>query len=293
MAEKPVRKKKFIRKLKKHYRLVIMNDDNFEIKASIKLTPLNVLFVVSSLSVLFAIIIISLLVFTPMKEYIMGENNENELRRDLIEMKFATDSLRDVIGQQEQYIDNVTRILRGDVDTSRTAFQQSKTTYDTIDLTQSSLEDSLLRMEMESMEGFGILATNEQRKITSIEEYYFFPPLKGIVTSEFNSDQNHYGIDIVAEENSSIKATLQGRVIFTGWTITDGYVIAIQHNTNVLSIYKHNSVLLKKVGNLVKAGDVIAIIGNSGELSQGPHLHFELWHDMIPVNPKTYINFNN
>jgi murein DD-endopeptidase MepM/ murein hydrolase activator NlpD len=112
-----------------------------------------------------------------------------------------------------------------------------------------------------------------------------------VITNEFNASQNHYGIDIVAKQNEAIKCVLDGTVILSNWTLETGYTIAIQHQQNIVSVYKHNSALLKKEGEFVKAGDPIAIVGQTGELTTGPHLHFELWSDGNPVNPKDYINF--
>ena len=119
----------------------------------------------------------------------------------------------------------------------------------------------------------------------------FFVPLKGVITNEFNPSQGHYGVDVVSKQNEAIKAVLDGTIILSNWTIETGYTIAIQHQENIISVYKHNSVLLKKVGEFVKAGDPVAIIGQTGELTSGPHLHFELWYDGNPVNPKEYIIF--
>ena len=118
-----------------------------------------------------------------------------------------------------------------------------------------------------------------------------FPPVKGYITQKYEPNKDHYGIDIVAKDKESVKSALDGTVIMADWTSETGYVIAVQHQYNLVSFYKHNSVLLKKVGNFVKAGDAIAIIGNSGEMSSGPHLHFELWKDGVPINPELYMVF--
>jgi murein DD-endopeptidase MepM/ murein hydrolase activator NlpD len=129
------------------------------------------------------------------------------------------------------------------------------------------------------------------KRKSSIGGALFFSPLKGVITNDFNNLNRHYGVDIVAGMNETIKAVLDGTVIFSNWTLETGYVIAIQHPQNIVSIYKHNSALLKKVGESVRAGDPIAIIGETGELSTGPHLHFELWNEGNPVNPRDYITF--
>jgi murein DD-endopeptidase MepM/ murein hydrolase activator NlpD len=126
----------------------------------------------------------------------------------------------------------------------------------------------------------------------SIADFYFFSPVKGTISSLFNPIANHFGVDISTPKNEPVKATLDGKVIFSDWTLETGNTITVQHSNNIISTYKHNSVLFKKVGNFVAAGEVIAIVGNTGELSNGPHLHFELWYNGIAVNPKDFINFN-
>jgi murein DD-endopeptidase MepM/ murein hydrolase activator NlpD len=151
-----------------------------------------------------------------------------------------------------------------------------------------SREDAELRKRIESLDQYSLAAGNQKSDMSSL---LFFPPLKGTVTNTFNPVKKHYGIDIVANANEPIKATLDGTVIFSNFTSETGHVIGIQHSGNVFSIYKHNSALLKKAGDSVKAGEVIAIIGNSGELSEGPHLHFEIWYNGNAVNPRKFVLF--
>lgn len=293
MSERKKKSHNFIKRLRKHYRLVIMNDDNFEIKTSLKLNPLNVLFIVSTLFVAFALIIILLMKFTPVKELFFGPDTTPEMRRQLVNVNSQVDSLQMVVYSQENFISSITSVLRGDIDTSRQSYSPEDVAYDSVNLGRISRQDSVLRQEYQEKRKYGILTTNRQDQVDAIEELHFFPPLQGIVTNEFDTEYNHYGIDIVAKDDSPVKSVLDGKVIFTGWTSEFGNIMAIQHIDNIVSIYKHNSVLLKKVGNFVQAGDVVALIGDTGEFSQGPHLHFELWHDMVPVNPLQYIVFNS
>jgi murein DD-endopeptidase MepM/ murein hydrolase activator NlpD len=135
------------------------------------------------------------------------------------------------------------------------------------------------------------LSLKANQTASGISGFLFFPPLKGTVTSRFDAPRKHFGIDIVSNANESIKATLDGTVLLSNFTSETGYVIALQHGNNLVSFYKHNSALLKKAGDFVKAGEVIAIIGSSGELSSGPHLHFELWYNGTPLDPLKYIAF--
>lgn len=292
MSERRKKQKKLINRLQRHYRLVVMNDDNFEIKSSIKLNPLNVLFVVSTLFVIYAFIIIGLLKIQPVQELFFGPDKGPELRREAVALNQTIDSLLFLEQQRSLYVDDIRRVLKGEIDTSRPAFNEGSASFDSIDLGANSVQDSLLRAEYERKQQIGIITTGEREVSNVMEEKYFQPPVNGIVTKQFDSEENHYGIDIVAKENEPIKATLEGKVIFTGWTSEFGHIIALQHSDNLVSLYKHNAVLLKKVGNFVTAGEVIALLGNSGELTQGPHLHFELWHEMVPINPLQYIVFN-
>ncbi len=293
MSERNNKPKNFIDRLRKHYRLVIMNDDNFEIKSSVKLNPLNLLFILSTLFVLFAFVILLLLQISPVRQLIFGEDQSPAIKRELIQMHSRVDSLRMAIEMQENYLESVRDVLSGNIDTSQPKMNIGQKEYDTIPLEERSIEDSLLRQEFEEKRKYALISGDQNRKFDEIEELYFFPPVDGIVTNVFEGEDYHYGIDVVSTEEAPVKAVLDGKVIFSAWTLEYGYVIAIQHIDNLISIYKHNSVLLKKVGNFVEAGDVIALIGDTGEYSEGPHLHFELWHKMIPINPLDYIVFNS
>ncbi|MEM9023193.1 MAG: M23 family metallopeptidase, partial [Bacteroidota bacterium] len=162
--------------------------------------------------------------------------------------------------------------------------------YDTIQL-RRSVEDSLLRDEIESLERFNLYETSGEGSSSDVNSFFFFTPLKGIVSAPFDARKGHHGVDVVAGENEAIKATLDGTVILATWTSETGHVIQVQHANNLVSIYKHNSVLLKKTNDKVKAGEAIAIIGESGENSTGPHLHFELWFNGQPIDPADYMVF--
>jgi murein DD-endopeptidase MepM/ murein hydrolase activator NlpD len=172
--------------------------------------------------------------------------------------------------------------------------ENKKTTgakYDTIHSLKKSSQDSMLRKEIESQDRYTLGVKDNSSFANNASGFLFFPPAKGTVTNRFDPVTKHYGIDIVANANEAVKSTLDGTVLIANFTSETGYVIGIQHSNNLLSFYKHNSSLLKKPGDFVKAGEVIAIIGNSGELSSGPHLHFELWYNGIALDPRKYISF--
>jgi murein DD-endopeptidase MepM/ murein hydrolase activator NlpD len=290
-----IKKEKWYYKLRDKYRLVILNDDTFEEKFSFRLSRLNVFITTGIIVIILIVLTIFLIAFTPLREYIPGYADVT-LSRRVNYLLMKTDSLEADARQKNVYIENISRIIEGRelLDDSASAPQPSQSeAYENINYTHSE-EDSVLRSEYESGTSYD-LYYNESEELSRVSpsrsNFTFFNPLKGIITSEFDLSLNHYGIDIVSKENDAVKATLEGTVMFADWTVETGYVISIQHRDNYISVYKHNSVLLKKTGNFVKAGEPIAIVGESGELTTGAHLHFELWYNGTPVNPLEYIAF--
>ncbi len=266
-----------------------MNDETFEEKVSITLSPLNVFVFTGTIIISLITFTIYVIAFTPLREYIPGYADVN-MQRKLITLSYKTDSLMKSMEVRDRYLVNLRNVINGAAG-SDSAFQNSELVrYDTIQFHSPSIADSMIRMEIESQDRF-TLAAGSAVPASSLSNFYFFTPLKGTVTSTFNSKTKHYGIDIVASPNEVIKSTLDGTVVLADWTSETGYVIAVQHTNNLFSVYKHNSALLKNSGDYVKAGEVVAIIGNSGELTTGPHLHFELWYNGSPVNPIDYMTF--
>ena len=291
VPENKVRRRKLIiDKLKHKYRLVFFNDNTFEEVWHLRLSLLNVLSVVGTVSVSLIIIVTLLIAFTPLREFIPGYPNE-DMRRTIVLNAMRLDSLQKQLQFRDQYFANLNTLISGREPIKYDNPQDSAKTYKNIIFTKS-VHDSLLRQRIEEEEqfNFSVAATNKAEN--KISDMHFFPPVKGIITNNYNAKENHFGIDIVGSPNEVVKATLDGTVIMASWTIETGYIIQIQHQNNIVSVYKHNANLLKKEGNQVKAGYAIAIIGNSGELSTGPHLHFELWYNGKPINPQDYIVFN-
>lgn len=288
MAKERKESNKVITKLRNKYRLVILNDDTFEEKLSFKLSRLNV-FVVSGLSGILLIAGTTLLIaFTPLREYIPGYSS-TKLKRDAIRLASVTDSIENQLAYNARYLENIQGVISGraPIDFSDSLVVDS---INQLDLEFSpSEEDSVLRKLVEEEERFNIPVENENR--LKLQSLNFFSPIKGLVTNTFNPEEDHLGVDVVAKENEVIKASQDGRVIFSEWTAETGYVLIIQHAEKFISVYKHNSALLKSQGEEVSAGEPIAFIGNSGELSSGPHLHFELWFNGYPVDPQEYILF--
>lgn len=283
-------------KLRKKYHLVVYNNETYEEKANFKFTLLAFLNIVVFSSVLLIVLVTYLIAFTPLREYIPGYTDVS-LNRRVYEMERRADSMELVFKQKDLYINNLKRIIMGDdfetdsVNSLLTA--SSNANFNNI-ADKKSKEDSLFRVEYESETRNNLF---KHEIISDIPAEYklvaFFSPMTGVVTSHFNREEKHFGIDIVADNNSVIKATSDGTVIYSDWTVENGYCIGIQHNGNLFSVYKHNAVLLKDDGDFVSAGEPIAIYGNSGSLSTGPHLHFEIWYNGTPLNPEDYISFES
>lgn len=282
-------KRNFFQKIRDKYRFSVYRDDSYEEVLNLRLSRLNVVAWGGIVTLLFLAIVISIIVYTPVREFIPGYPDENTIRNS-ISNKQRLDSLELELNRRDMYLDNINRIISGEEPESYTNMQDTNQDYTDIKFTRSS-EDSLMREYFREEEQFGIDKENNKETIGGISQMHFFSPVKGIITNSFNSIEDHYGTDIVAAANEVVKATLSGTIIMATWTLETGWVIQIQHDNNLISIYKHNAELLKRVGDFVVVGEAIAIIGNSGELTTGPHLHFELWYSGIPLDPEDYITF--
>ena len=283
-------------KEKKKLRDKLRKNDTYEEKIHFQFTLLNFFNILVFSSVLLIVLVTYLIAFTPLREYIPGYTDVS-LNRRVYEMEQRADSLETVFHQKDLYINNLKKIIMGEdfeSDSINSLLTKSSNTDFSNIKDKKSKEDSLFRVEYET-ETRNNLFKQEIIKDnpTKYKLVSFFSPMNGIVTSHFNREEKHYGVDLVAENNSVIKSTADGTVIYSDWTVENGYCIGIQHNGNMFSIYKHNAVLLKDDGDFVRAGDPIAIYGNSGSLSTGPHLHFELWYNGTPLNPEDYISFES
>ncbi|HQU99729.1 MAG: M23 family metallopeptidase [Bacteroidia bacterium] len=271
-------------------RLVIMKDETFEEKFALRLTPLKTFILVGVSLISLIILTTYIIAFTNLREYIPGYADVG-MKRNLIYLSLKTDSLTQKIIAQEQYISNLNEVINGKAGAYQGVDTNAKALYsDSLSLPKSAA-DSQLRQLIESQDQYDLDFISQQKHATGIAGFSYFTPVTGTITETFNPALKHFGIDVVAAPNEPVKSTLDGTVVFAGFTSATGYVIAVQHSGNLFSIYKHNAGLLKSVGDYVNAGDAIAIIGNSGELSQGPHLHFELWYNGSAVNPTDYMSF--
>jgi murein DD-endopeptidase MepM/ murein hydrolase activator NlpD len=278
----------FFRKLRHMYRLSIYRDETFEEVLNLRLSRLNVLAWGGPISLGLLIAVISIIVYTPVREFIPGYPDENTIRNS-VSNKQRLDSIEAELGRRDLYIDNLNRIISGQAPENYDNPGDTYRNYDNIQFTRSA-EDSMLRGKFQEQAKFD-LNQGGKNKVEGISQIHFFAPVKGLVTNSFDATDNHYGTDIVTNANEIVKATIEGTVVIASWTLETGWVIQIQHQSNLISIYKHNAELLKRVGDYVKVGEAIAVVGNSGELTTGPHLHFELWYNGIPLNPEDYISF--
>jgi murein DD-endopeptidase MepM/ murein hydrolase activator NlpD len=290
MAEpKHSRWKIFTDQLKNKYRLVILNDETFGETFSFRSSPLGLLILIGAITITMTTLVICIVAFTPLREYIPGYGNIAE-RKEILELSIKADSLEQTLASRDWYVSNLVNVLSDSLErkpekpVKDTSGKYKKTNI------KPSETDIQFRKEVESEPSTIQFAGNNYRK-SPLANYLFFSPVKGLVTTSFNSLEEHYGVDVVAKKDEFVKSTLDGTVIYAGFTPKDGYIIEVQHENNMMSIYKHNAGNLKKLGDRVKSGEPIAIIGNTGENSKGPHLHFELWHNGLPVNPEHFIAF--
>jgi len=276
-------KRSFKDKLQDKYRLVILNNENFQEISSHRLSLLNLYIILSSVIVVLGALLLLLIVFTPVKRLIPGYGDLGNTR-EIMELNKQLDDIIQEKEAQEVYLASFKKML-----TSNSAMAEPI----------PSKEEKLVKAVTEAESSNAGLVRNPPvtnlpiRDTPQQNNKYFdlIKPVSGSVSASFMPEKKHNGVDILAPANTAVKSVLDGYVIISAWNIDTGNTIGVQHADNVVSFYKHNSALLKEEGNFVKAGEALAIIGNSGTLSDGPHLHFELWIDGNPVNPENFIKF--
>lgn len=279
--------------IEKKFLIVIRRKEDFSVITSISITKARIgLLLVFFLMICFSISLI--LSKTLLSQWFDPTYVESENTAKIFALSETLDSLLMEVEAKDNYVRNIKRIISGD-DMEDTVSEKEKTlpletNRGEIDLYKSSEATKSIIEEFESMP----LEENSFVTITSssFSDAYFFPPLKGVVTGGFQPDENHFGVDIVSEEDEPVKSIADGTVVFASWTLETGYVVTVQHSNELVSIYKHNAVLLKKLGDPVRGGEIISIIGNTGEQTTGQHLHIELWYKGNPLNPQEFIKFD-
>ena len=289
MAKKTKKKGKFREKITNKFRLVVLNEDTFQEYFSIKLSRLNIFVLGGIFSILLVSLTTIFIAFTPLKEYIPGYSSTS-LQRKATKLVYETDSLKNRLGVLQNYTQSLITVLTGNhpitdenIDSLKKTASQSTVDIKKLNATKA---DSVFREKVESKDRFPLFDKAENKI-----DIVFFAPITGNITQDFNANNKHFAIDIVAVTGTPIKVIEDGTVIFSEWTAETGYVIIIEHLNGFISVYKHNGALLKQQGDFVKSGEVIASVGSTGELTTGPHLHFELWYNGYPVNPINYIDF--
>ncbi len=288
MVKKTRKKGRIKQKLTDKYRLVVLNEDTFEERFSLKLSRLNVFVFGSLFSILLVALTVLLIAFSSLKEYIPGYA-PTALKNKIAKLAYTTDSLQTSLRLLTNYTNALKPVFTGSItganliDSIKNQVPIAPFSEDLLDATK---EDSLFREKIESEDRFPLI--DEATRSTKI---VFFAPVTGSITQQFNAEHKHFAIDIVAKTGTPVQAVADGTVILSEWTAATGYVLTIQHVKDFISVYKHNGTLLKKQGEFVRSGEVIASVGATGELTTGPHLHFELWNNGYPVNPMNYIDF--
>jgi murein DD-endopeptidase MepM/ murein hydrolase activator NlpD len=288
MSEKRLKRKILKKKLFTKNRLVILNEDTFAEVFSLRLTLMNVFVVVSISALLIIIITTYIIAFTPLREYIPGYAS-SKLKRDATELALKSDSLSNALKKNEAYIASIKKILTGDLDYakfSKDSIKPSTLASISEEEMKPTQADLNLREEVAREDKYNLFE-KAKPKVSVV----FFPPVKGMVTDQFNPKEKHYAVDVALAKNTPIKSVLAGTVIFADWTPNSGNVVIIRHNNGFISVYKHASSLTVAQGDKVRSGEVIALAGSTGQESTGVHLHFELWKDGYPIDPSIFIEF--
>ncbi|WP_370088889.1 M23 family metallopeptidase [Ekhidna sp.] len=284
-------RKTFSNWLTNKYLLIIRNEENFAEKTTFSFNYARLFLLLAGVGVLVLSSAIYL-VTVALEQWLDPRHAQMEANRQVLELSMMIDSLEQEVSNKDIYIENIRRIIAGE-ELAQNLEVSPESDLQPTELTESIQPvDSQFRAEFEGSELAEITALPiaVSSNVYELRDVYLFSPLfDGIITDEFNPKKDHYGVDIVAQENEPVRSVADGVVIMSSWTLDGGYIIAIQHPGNLISVYKHNSELFKNVGNFVAAGEVVATIGNTGELTSGPHLHLELWHNGNPVNPQEYI----
>jgi murein DD-endopeptidase MepM/ murein hydrolase activator NlpD len=273
------------------YRFSVTNDHTFEEVWRIRLTRYAAFLLITFLIVFIIGVTAALISFTNLREFIPGYPDVT-MRRNILISAIRLDSLDRELALRDKYFANLNAIISGSQPAELYERQDTTKKYDAIKFT-ASVEDSALRARVENEERYNLtLGPKTVESVSSLAGLHFFAPVKGIISGRYDISTKHFGTDIVTKPKAIVSAALDGTVIFTGWTMETGFVIEVQHPNNIVSVYKHNSSILKETGDLVRAGEAISVVGDSGELyTSGPHLHFEIWYKGSPLDPEKHILF--
>ena len=280
------KKKSIKKKDSKNYRLVIQEEKTYEEKFSLKLSRSNVFLIGTFISLIIISITTVIIFFTPVREYIPGYDT-TKMRVQAINNLEKLDSLINQLSTNENYLESVFKTINGEEYKNIYTNESQRISVDLSELDMSlRAEDSILRKIVEREDKFNVIESETQKLNLEMS-----PPARGIIIDSFNSSVKHYGVDIVLKEQTPVKAIADGIVLLSEWTIDSGHTVIVYHRDQLTSVYKHNYLSKVKTGDYVKQGQVVALSGNTGELTSGPHLHFELWDSNGPINPEDFIIF--
>lgn len=280
------KRKVFWHNFKFKYKLTIMNENTLEEVVGIHVSKLNGVSVLLLTVTIIFLIAATIIAFTPLRNYLPGYMN-SEIREQVVMNALRADSLQDALNRQSLYIMNIQDIFEGQVKVDTVHSIDSLTIARSEELMERTLQEEEFRKQYEEKERYNLTATDYN--VTS--GLIFHRPTRGMITSNYDVNKRHFGVDIAATPNESVLATLDGTVILSTYTAETGYVIQIQHGQNMISVYKNCGSLLKQEGDVVKAGEAIALVGHKNEKTIGPHLHFELWNKGRALDPSKYIVF--
>ena len=283
-------------KLKKPFRLVFINPETFQEFYASEITRLGIILGILGSILLAVLITVAAIFFTPLRTFVPGYADV-EQHPELMRLNESFRQMEEELEAQRNYTENFKRILVGEILDEQQTEMPNEEFPDSLLNVERIAEDELLRAEIklgQQIQEREILSSSGMGREYEVplDQAYLIPPVTGMISAKFDPAINHFGADITAPKNTPVKSIMEGFVFISDWTLETGQTIGIQHRNDLISFYKHNSALLKKTGDLVKSGEAIAIIGNTGTLSSGPHLHFELWYKGVPVDPEEYINFN-
>ena len=287
--------KSWINNLQETRRIVVLDEGSFEEKRNFTTSKFSIIVIILFSIIVFGTLFFFLISATSLKTFISGYPNPT-LQKELIDKNIKLDQklsdLIDKTSKEEQYLNNIQKILNGGIPNNRdTVFKVFKS-QKINNNKKISASEKTIREKVSNREKYDIdVIPGGALTKDVLPELLLFPPIIGEITNKMNISSGHFGVDIIAPKNEAVVAILKGTIVYQNWSPTDGHVVHIQHKNNLLSIYKHNSEVLKKIGDYVDAGEPVSIVGNSGEHSTGPHLHFELWHNGYPINPEKFINF--
>ena len=288
MANKQNNNRTWLQNLLNRYRMIVINETTFNEELSFRFSRLNILSIIILLLVFIFTGTFFLVSYTPIKEFIPGYTS-TKVRKEAIRNTFLLDSLVTKFQKQDQFIKSIKSTLSGKNESDEGLLKEiNKNNLESFNREFNRVKaDSLLRLEVMQEDKYNLMPNSKNNV-----KFMLFSPASGLISEPFNSEIKHFAVDVALAKDTPIKSVAVGTVVLAEWTSDTGYVIVIKHNHGLLSVYKHNSTIEKSQGDIVQAGEVIAFAGNSGELSTGYHLHFELWIDGYPVDPTNFIDFS-